>query len=197
MIWTQCAEQWIYIKAFAAPLFIVHPTVYAGFACAKITTKAYKVLRSVERRKKHCLIWNISEIRTVCVASCLWKINLVREESNYKENHSVKTCFLRSSIQSLLQTRISLLCRSNKGPLGGSGARDEDRLKLVRRKLWKQGGFDLLSSFVFIERDLACHGIACLPLCAYSCQVANNSSRLAPSRRGTPVMHFNQTGCAY
>lgn len=76
-----------------------------------------------------------------------------REESNYQDNNSVKTVILllRSLIQSLKQTKISRLCRSNKGLLGGSGAYDEDRLK---RKLQKQG-FDLLSSFVFIERDLA------------------------------------------
>lgn len=61
----------------------------------------------------------------------------------------------------------------------------------------KQTVFDLLSSFVYIERDLACRWIAYLPLWAYSCQVVNNRSSLAPSRRGTPAMHFNQTGRAY
>lgn len=68
---------------------------------------------------------------------------------------------------------------------------------LSREKLRKQGAFDLLSSFVFIVRDLAWRWIVGLPLWAYSCQVVNNSSSLAPSGRGTPVMHFNQTGCAY
>lgn len=90
------------------------------------------------KEKKQCLIWNTSEIRTtVYVPICLWKINSVGEESNYQEHHSVKTCFFRVSFHSLTQKRISRLCRSNKGPLGGSGSYDEDRLKLVSRKLRK------------------------------------------------------------
>lgn len=32
------------------------------------------------------------------------------------------------------------------------------------------------------------------PAWPYSCRAVNNSDSLAPSRRGTPVMHFNQTG---
>lgn len=41
--------------AFAAPLFIARAAVYAGFACAKITTKLYKVLWTVEILKKTLL----------------------------------------------------------------------------------------------------------------------------------------------
>ncbi len=38
------------MKVFAARLF-VNTALCAGFACAKITTKAYKVLWSVEEKK--------------------------------------------------------------------------------------------------------------------------------------------------
>lgn len=52
---------------------------------------------------------------------------------------------------------IHPLCGSNKGLLVGSGTCDEGRFTLVITKLRIHGAFDLLSSFVCIERDLACH----------------------------------------
>lgn len=100
------------------------------------------------------------------MAALLWQINSVGEQNN-----SVKTCFLRNSIQRLLQTTISCLCRSNKGAVGGSVAGDEDRL--VGKKAQKTGRIWSIIIFCLFERDLACRWIGCIPLWAYSCRVVN------------------------
>lgn len=56
-----------------------------------------------------------------------------------------------------IQVVLNKKHRSNRRLSLRSGTCDEGQFKLVITRLRIHGAFDLLSSFVCIERDLACH----------------------------------------
>lgn len=112
MIWKLtcvCAKQWIYIKAFSSS------RICRLRSCKNTKKDSQSSVVCRKGNNRRCLIWNISEIRTVYVAARLWKINSVGGESNYQNMFS----------QKIHSEFVANKLSCNKGPLGGSDARDE------------------------------------------------------------------------